>query len=331
VAAGAGGLYRKDFGKNMMEWMRSLLMPVAASDHAHTVDFTFGFILAVSVFFFFLIAGLLFHFVTKYRRREYSEPTPYITHNSALEVVWTIIPLIVVIVIFFLGFHSYLDSQIAPGDALEIKVTAKKWLWQFEYPNGIRTLNELHVPANRPVKLIMSSEDVIHSFFLPTMRIKQDILPNRYTTMWFQSGSLGVHTVFCTEYCGRGHSDMLARVHIDDENQYQEWLETGGDAGKDMPLSEFGALLFESRGCVTCHSLDGTRREGPSLKGVFGHAVRFADGTSIPAADENYIRESILRPQAKIVAGYQGVMPTFEGLLRPRELDALVEFIKTQQ
>jgi cytochrome c oxidase subunit II len=314
----------------MTEFFRSLLFPIAGSAHARSIDAAFFFILLISVFFFVLIAGLLTYFLTKYRRRKIAEPTPYFTHHFGLEVAWTVIPLIVVIVIFFVGFHGYMDAQISPAEPLEIRVYGKKWLWQFEYPSGIRSLNEFHVPVGRPVKLIMTSEDVLHSFFLPTMRVKQDVVPGRYTQIWFEPEVLGVHTVFCAEYCGRGHSDMLAKMHVDDEAQYEDWVLTGGDLGKDMPLSEFGALLYEARGCVTCHSVDGTRREGPSFLGVYGHEVRLADGSTV-MADEDYIRESILRPQAKVVAGFEPVMPTFEGLLREREIDALIEFIKAQQ
>ncbi|MGE5571241.1 MAG: cytochrome c oxidase subunit II [Rhodospirillales bacterium] len=314
----------------MTDWLRSVLLPVEGTHYAGSVDNLYSFLLYMGAFFFLLIAGLLTYFLIRYRRRGPDDKTPHIVKNHKLEVVWTLIPLALVMFIFFWGFHTYMDAAVSPGDAMEIQVTAKKWVWQFEYPNGIRTLNELHVPINKPIRLVMTSEDVIHSFFVPTFRIKQDVLPNTYTQLWFTATEPGMHRLFCAEYCGRSHSEMLGRIFVDDEKTYNEWLETGGDEGKNMPLAEFGAMLFKSRGCNTCHSLDGTRGEGPSFRGVFGSQVKLQDG-SVALADENYIRESILRPQAKVVAGFQPIMPTFEGMLREREINALVEFIKAQR
>ncbi len=314
----------------MNSWLRSILMPGAGSHHASEVDSLYMFLVWVSVFFFALVAGLLAWSVVRYRRRGSGETTPRITHSTRLELLWTIVPAVLVVFIFFWSFQTYMDAAVPPADALEIKVTAKKWVWQFEYPNGVRTLNEVHVPLDKPVKFVMISEDVIHSFFVPTMRIKQDVLPGRYTQIWFEPDEAGVHQLLCAEYCGRGHSDMLAKIYVDDAKKYEDWLETGGDAGRNMPLAEFGRMLYASRGCQTCHSLDGTRRDGPSFKGIFGHAVTLSGGGSA-TVDENYIRESILQPQAKVVAGFEPVMPTFQGLLREREIQALVEFIKEQK
>jgi cytochrome c oxidase subunit 2 len=222
------------------------------------------------------------------------------------------------------------DANTPPGEALEIQVIGKKWLWQFEYPDGSRTLNEIHVPVGKPVRLIMSSEDVIHSFFIPSFRVKKDVVPNMYTELWFQPTEEGVHTLFCAEYCGRGHSDMLGKIYVDSEEKYQEWRELGDEQTRTMPLADLGALLYESRGCETCHSLDGSRRDGPSFQGIFGQTHQFTDGTSA-VVDENYIRQSILEPQAKIRTSFQGIMPTFQGLLRDREINALVEFVKSQK
>ncbi|MGE5648181.1 MAG: cytochrome c oxidase subunit II [Acidobacteriota bacterium] len=314
----------------MNAWIRSIIVPVQGTAYAGQVDSLYLFLIWVTIFFFLLVAGLIAVFVLKYRRRAAGGLTPDISHNTALEVVWTVIPLALVIVIFFWGFRSYMEAQVAPADALEIQVSAKKWVWVFEYPDGTRSLNEMHVPLGKPVKLVMNSEDVIHSFYVPTFRIKQDVVPNRYTTLWFDATEPGMHRLLCAEYCGRGHSDMGGKIFVDDEAKYRDWLENGGDAGKNMPLAQFGAMLYQSRGCETCHSLDGSRAEGPSFKGVFGHEVRLADGKSV-LADENYIRESILQPQAKVVAGFQPVMPTFQGMLREREINALVEFIKEQK
>jgi cytochrome c oxidase subunit 2 len=310
-----------------MNWFFEWVMGRQASTLASGVDGLFWFITAVSVFFFVLITTLLLIFVKRYRRRSEDEITPHITHNQKLEIAWSVVPLIILIGIFFWGFHGYMRAQIAPANSMEIQVRAKSWIWEFEYPDGLRSLNEIHVPVNRPVRLVMNSEDVIHSFFVPSFRVKMDVLPGRYTVLWFQPTVVGVHQVFCTEYCGKGHSDMLARIHVDDEPTYQRWLVEGDESLKSMPLVELGALVHENRGCATCHSLDGSRGQGPSWKGIYGQSRTFADGTSA-VADENYIRQSIMEPNTKVLQGYEPVMPTYQGLLRPREVTGVIEFIK---
>jgi cytochrome c oxidase subunit 2 len=312
-----------------MDWLRSLLLPVEGTLYARKVDDLYLFITFVSAFFFLLVTGLLAVFILRYRRRRPDEVTPHITENFKLEVVWTVIPLLLVMFIFFWGFHGYMEATVAPADAMEIQVTAKRWLWEFEYPNGTRTINEIHVPVGKPVKLVMSSDDVIHSFFVPSFRLKTDVLPNRYTELWFTPTREGMHTIFCAEYCGRGHSDMSGKIWVDSEAQYQDWLERGDESAQSMPLAELGAVLYQSRGCATCHSLDGTRGQGPSLKAIFGEQHRMTDG-KVFLVDENYLRNSILQPQSEIREGYQGIMPTFQGVLRDREILALIEFIKAQ-
>lgn len=284
------------------------------------------FLIWLSLFFFLLIAGLAIYSAVKFRYRP-GVVTPHITHNTKLELIWTIIPLILVIMIFFWGFKSYLVAQVPPADAVEIQVTAQKWNWTFEYPDGNRALNELHIPLGKPVKFVMSSQDVIHDFYVPDMRVKHDILPNRYTEEWFTPTVAGKHHVECAEYCGKGHSDMAATIYVDNDADYQKWLETGGVDPK-MPLPELGALLYESKGCATCHSIDGSKGTGPSWKGIYGTQQPLSDGTSV-LADENYIRESIMVPGAKIVKGYENVMPVFQGLLRDRETNALIAYIKS--
>lgn len=313
-----------------MNWLRSILLPVQGTEYAGRVDDLYMFITFLSLAFFLIVSGLLVFFVLRYRRRGPNESTPYITQNFKLEVVWTVVPLILVTVVFLWGFNGYMDATVAPGDALEVRVTAKRWLWEFEYPDGTRSVNELHVPVSKPVKLILTSADVIHSFFVPSFRIKTDVLPNRYTELWFTPTLEGLHTVFCAEYCGRGHSDMSGKVWVDSEAKYQDWLANGDQASQSMPLAQLGEALYSSRGCATCHSLDGMRGQGPSFKGIFGQTQRMGDGKSI-LVDENYVRQSILTPQAAIREGYQGIMPTFEGLLKEREIQALIEFIKAQQ
>lgn len=309
-----------------MEWLRSLILPPQGSAYSSEVDDLYMFLLWLSLFFFVLITGLVVYSVVKYRYKP-GVVTPHITHNTTIEVTWTVIPLLLVILIFFWGFKSYLVAQIPPGDATEIQITAQKWNWTFEYPDGNRALNELHIPLGKPVKFVMSSQDVIHDFFVPDMRVKNDILPNRYTEVWFTPTVAGKHHVECAEYCGKGHSDMAATVYVDNDADYQKWLETGG-VDPNMPLPQLGSLLYQSKGCSTCHSIDGSKGTGPSWKGIYGTQQPLSDGTSV-LADENYIRESIMVPGAKIVRGYENVMPVFQGLLRDRETNALIAYIKS--
>ena len=310
-----------------MNWIHKLILPEQASTLAPNIDNLFWFVTAISIFFFVLVVSLILFFVTRYRRRSADDYTPHITHHVKLEIVWSVVPLFLLMIIFFWGFHGYINAQVAPANSIEIQVTAKKWVWQFEYPDGLRTLNEIHVPLNRPVRLVMTSEDVIHSFFVPTFRIKKDVLPGRYTEEWFEATVPGVHQVFCAEYCGKGHSDMMAKIHVDDDAAYQKWLIEGDESLKTMPLPELGKLVHENRGCATCHSLDGTRGQGPSWKGIWGNVHQMQDGAQVKV-DENYIRESILEPQTHVVQGYEPIMPTFKGLLRDREVLGVIEFIK---
>jgi cytochrome c oxidase subunit 2 len=312
-----------------MNWLRELMMPVTqASDYAREVDNIYMFITYFSIFFYAIIVIGVGYFVYKYRRRRQNEDTPNITHNTALEIIWTVIPSIPLVVMAFWGFNTYMQARVAPADALEIKVIAKKWAWEFTYPNGMSFGQEMHVPAGRPVKLVMISQDVIHDFFLPDFRIKADIVPSRYTQLWFQADEPGEHQVYCAEYCGRDHSNMLAKVVVDTEEQYQQWLEQKAEEAMNMPLPELGQLLYVNKGCNTCHSVDGTRIQGPTFKGIWGQTHQFTNGESA-LVDENYVRESLLQPTVKVRAGYEAIMPSFQGLLREREIQALAEYIKS--
>jgi cytochrome c oxidase subunit II len=314
-----------------MNWLRSYLLPQQGSAYASEVDDLFMFLVYLSIFFFLLVAGIAFWSIWRYRRRA-GRTTPHITEHLGLELTWSIVPLIIVIGVFFWGFDGYMKAAIAPNEALEITVVAKKWVWQFEYPDGTRTLNEVHVPVNKPVRFIMTSEDVLHDFYVPEMRVKMDVIPNRYTDLWFQPDKEGLFTLTCAEYCGKGHSDMMGKVFVDNEEKYKKWVEEGGDEWKTMTPEQYGMLLYESKGCSTCHSLDGSPMAGggPSWKGIFGATHKMVDGKEYKV-DENYIRESILNPGVKIVAGYENIMPVFQGLLRERETNALVQFVKTRK
>jgi cytochrome c oxidase subunit II len=220
-----------------------------------------------------------------------------------------------------------MHASVAPAESYEIAVTAKKWAWSFTYPTGATT-SELHVPAGRPVKLLMSSQDVLHSFFVPEFRVKQDVVPGSYTSVWFHAIEPGEFTLLCTEYCGTAHSSMLAKVVVHEEREFQEWLEGVSDAGKGLTPVEFGQKLYTTAQCNTCHSVDGRRLIGPTWQGIYNAERRLRDGTTV-IADENYLRDSILNPAAQIVEGYPPVMPSYKGQLRDAEIDALIAYMKT--
>lgn len=303
-------------------------MPPGKSTIASDVDALFNFILYGSMALFFIVVALMVYFIIRYRAKEKDKLTSGISHNLKLELLWSIIPTILVIIVFFWGFRVYLKMYVPPRDAYEIKVTGQRWSWIFDYPNGASTVNELNVPRGKPIKLLISSKDVIHSFYVPDFRIKMDALPNRYTVTWFEAPEPGGHNLFCAEYCGTSHSDMIGRVNVMGEREFEEWLISNESAGDDLSLEEYGEQLFTQKACVTCHNVDGTAHTGPALNGIYELKHNMADGT-IVLADENYLRESILNPRAKIVAGYQPVMPTYQGILKDRQVDALVAYIKS--
>lgn len=307
---------------------KGLMLPPQASSVAPAVDSLFKFIFWVSAFFFVLIVALMLVFVIRFRKRPgYTKPPHAPTHNTALELTWSGIPLILVIVMGVWGFKVFLDINTPPANAYEIQVTGQKWKWLFTYPNGY--VDEvLHVPQDEPVRLVMTSEDVIHSLFVPAFRIKRDVVPGRYTKIWFRATKAGRFQVFCAEYCGTGHSDMLTYVEVHEPGGFERWLEAASNLLNTLPPAEAGRKLYQSRGCSQCHSVDGAGGIGPTFKGLFGHEVVLKGGTKA-VADENYIRESVLEPMAKIVAGFEPVMPTYKGRLKDQEITAIVEYIKS--
>jgi cytochrome c oxidase subunit II len=256
--------------------------------------------------------------------------TPHITHNTTLEIVWSVLPLLLCIVIFFWGTTDWLKYAVAPGESMEIQITAKKWIWTFEYPDGSRTANDIHVPVGKPVKFIMTSEDVLHDFYVPDMRVKHDIVPGRYTEIWFTPTVLGPHNFTCAEYCGKGHSDMLGKLTVDNDADFKKWLETGGDEWKSYAPEVWGKMQREQKGCATCHSIDGTRGQGPSWKGIYGKMEKMSDGKSY-LVDDAYLQESMMQPNAKVVASFEAIMPSFQGLLHPQDIRGLIAYIKTLQ
>jgi len=306
----------------------SFWMPVQASTTAGEVDWLFNLILGISVFFFALIVAVMVLFLVKYRRRKnHAEAEASPSHNTLLEVTWTGIPVAIVIVIFFFGFKSYLNITTPPANAYEVHVGGQKWNWSFTYPNGYVDSN-LHVPVDRPIQLIMTSADVIHSFFIPAFRVKADVVPGRYTKTWFEATIPGEYDIFCAEYCGTSHSDMLATVVVHPPGQFEAWLEKASNFLETMSPVEAGRKLYQVRGCQQCHSVDGSARTGPTFLKLFGKTESFKDGSTI-TADENYIRESILEPNARIVDGYEPVMPTYQGRLKDAEIGAIIEYIKS--
>ena len=316
-----------------MDRLTEYLFPKQVSSFAHDIDNLFFFIFYASVVLFLIVVIGMMYLAIKYRFKKGDEVrlTSSLDHNTFLEVLFFVIPLILVTITFVWGIRSYLNMVIVPDDAIEIKVTGQSWFWTFDYPEGGSTLNELVVPVETPIKIVLSSTDVLHSFYIPVMRAKMDVLPNRYNVMWFDANQAGEYEIFCTEYCGTGHSNMNAKVIVMPQKMYEVWLAEAGSADDDLPLEELGAKLYSKKACNTCHTLDGTALVGPSYlqtSQMWGQERVFDDGSSA-IIDENYVRSSILEPQIQIVAGYQGVMPTYQGLLSDRELDALIAFLKT--
>ncbi len=301
------------------------LFPEQASSVAGQVDALYIFLVGLSVFFAVLIAGLVIYFAIRYRRRSESEPAPPPPQEGlALEITWSVIPLILSMIIFFWSARIFIKIERPPDDALEVFVTGKQWMWKIQHMEGQREINELHVPVGRDVRLKMTSEDVIHDFFVPAFRVKQDVVPGRYTSMWFRATKVGKYHIFCSQYCGTKHSGMIGWVYVMEPAEYQTWLSGGSGEGT---LAERGDKLFQDLACANCHHPDGTGR-GPSLVEIAGKTVELTDGTKVVANDD-YLRESILSPQAKIVKGYQGIMPTFQGLLTEDQLLQLIEYVKS--
>ena len=300
------------------------LFPQQASEQASQVDAVYFFLVAVTAFFSLLIATLIAIFAAKYRRRDPDEIGAAIHGSLALELMWTVIPLGIVMVMFGWGAKVFFDLYRPPAGAMEIYVVGKQWMWKVQHMGGQREINELHVPIGRPVKLIMGSEDVIHSYFIPAFRVKADVIPGRYNTLWFRATRPGTYHLFCAEYCGTKHSGMIGRIVAMEPADFQAWL--GGGAAEDSPVAA-GAKLFQDLACATCHMQDAQGR-GPVLTNLYGHTVELQGGGKV-VADEAYIRESIVAPQAKIVAGFQPLMPTFQGLVTEEQLLQLIAYVRS--
>jgi cytochrome c oxidase subunit 2 len=298
------------------------LWPQRASTMAGNVDALYIFLLIVSGLMTLLIFTAVIYFAARYRK-QHGVPAEQIEGSIPLELTWSVIPFAIFMVIFLWGAVVYFKGRTPPRDATEVYVVAKQWMWKLEHAEGQREINELHVPVGSDIKLIMTSQDVIHSFFVPAFRMKQDVLPGRYTVAWFRATKPGTYHLFCTQYCGTQHSGMIGNVIVMEPAQYEAWM-SGGSTG---PLSATGEKIFSELGCITCHRMDGQGR-GPNLQGVYGKPVDLADGRTV-TADENYLRECILDPGAKRVKGFQPIMPTFQGLVSEEQVNALIAYVKS--
>jgi cytochrome c oxidase subunit 2 len=298
------------------------LWPDRASTIAGQVDALYIYLVLVSAVMTLVIFVAVAVLAIKYRRRAGVMPHP-IEGSPILETAWSVIPFGVMLTFFIWGAVIYFRERTPPTNSTEVYVVAKQWMWKIEHMEGQHELNELHVQTGQNVKLLMTSQDVIHSFFIPAFRVKQDVIPGRYTTLWFNATTPGIYHLFCAEYCGTLHSGMVGSVIVMDPQDYAQWMAGGPSA----PLPEAGKQLFASLGCGTCHRFD-IQGRGPNLQNAFGKPVLLEDGRTV-TADENYVRESILNPTAKIVSGFKPVMPTFQGLVTDEQLNALVAYIKS--
>jgi len=324
-------------------------MPIQGTEIAGKIDGYYVFLLISSLISGLILIGGMTAFVVQYKRRSANDKTAYITHNTMLEFTWSFIPFVIMMVIFFWGKNIFNELRSMPdaSEAEEIHVVGVQWAWNFKYKNGIKQYTKegisaenkignvekqiMAVPLGKPVKLVMTSNDVIHSFYIPGFRNKQDVIPGRYTSLWFKAEKEGEFQVYCTEYCGLQHSQMPATIRVMKEPDYKAWLEANkpvmaaGDGGMNE-MAMKGEEIYDGK-CKSCHSLDGTRVVGPTWKGLYGAKREFADGSSVDA-DENYLKESILNPAAKIVKGYPPAMPPYAGQLSDDEITQLIEYMK---
>lgn len=300
------------------------LFPQEASTVAGQVDALYFTLLGLSIIFATLIAGFLIFFGIRYRQSTKVNRSKVLHESLALEFGWSFIPFLLAMGIFGWSAMLYFDVKTPPDDALEIYVIGKQWMWQIQHPLGKSEIDQLHVPVHQPVKLVMTSQDVIHSFYIPAFRIKQDVLPGRYTTLWFEATKTGEFHLFCAEYCGTDHSQMIGSVVVMEQQDYEQWL--GGNVSGET-MVDAGKRLFSENGCSSCH-IAGGGGVGPSLVGIFGKEVQL-EGGGTATVDEAYIRESILDPQAKVVAGYQPVMSSFQGIISEGGILQLTAYIKS--
>jgi cytochrome c oxidase subunit II len=307
-------------------------LPPGASTTSSSVDPLFNFIMGVSIFFFVLVMAVLAYFVIKYRKRSDDDKTSPISGNHRLEIVWSLIPAVILVVMFVWGFKGFINLSVPPDNAMEIRVIGQKWFWEFSYPiDGItvRKGEKLVVPINKPVKLVMSSEDVLHAMFIPAFRIKRDVLPNRYSVIWFEATKLGEYDIFCAEYCGDEHSKMTHTIKVVSAAEYEAWKVEAASGG-DMTPAQLGKKLFTGLGCVACHSTSKDKKKmvGPPLFGLYGNTETLTDGKTVKV-DDKYIRSSLIEPNSQIVKGFAPAMPPYKGRLKEKEMAGMIEYIKS--
>ncbi len=289
------------------------------------VNQVFFYILVITVFLLGLITFLMVYFVIRYHQKRNPQPTD-VKENIWLEIIWMVVPTLLVLTMFYYGLTGFNFLKKAPEDAMRVKVIARQWSWLFEYENGLKSL-DLKVPVGKPIKLMLTSQDVIHSFYAPAFRVKQDVVPGMVNSLWFQPTAVGTFDVFCSQYCGLQHAKMLTKIVVLSEEEFKKWYQTGKEMEAKVPP---GAQLFQEKGCKVCHSIDGTPGVGPTVKGLFGKTVTvLTDGKERTiAADDIYLRKSLFEPNADIVKGFPPIMPSQKGLLADQELDALISYLK---
>jgi cytochrome c oxidase subunit 2 len=302
-------------------WQGFQIRPDQASTIAQGVDYLYYFLTAIDLFFTAVIFLTIVYFALRYRRRSEQDQPKQIEGSLPLEIAWILIPLGICVVVFLWGTSLFIRNSRPPAASTEIFVVGKQWMWKLQHPEGVEEINELHVPVNQPIKLTMTSEDVIHDFSVPAFRVKKDVVPGMYTTLWFQATKTGRFDLYCDQYCGTNHSLMRGEVIVMEPTEYEQWL-SGGIRGGTMAQS--GAKLYDQLACITCH---GTGK-GPPLTGIYGKPVKLSDGKTV-VADDAYLRESVLYPSAKIVEGYTPIMPTFKGQVTEEQLLQLIAYIKS--
>ena len=305
-----------------------------ASEFANNVDFVHDIVTYFSVFFTVLITGVMIYFAIRYRQRDGKDhATPQLLHSTSLEIIWTIIPIIISVYVAYLGIVYYKDMRTPGKDPLVINVHGQKWFWDFEYPNGKKFGGkdvEFVVPVNRPVQLVLTSRDVIHSFFIPAMRVKKDAVPGMFSYIDFKPIKTGTYQVFCTEYCGKEHYNMMVQIKVVSDAEYQRWVNDNSEEFRKSLISpaDLGKTIYTQKGCNACHSLDGTKIVGPTWLDSYGSKVKMIDGQEIEV-DGNYIKESIFEPSKHVHEGFAPVMPSFAGQLSDDEINGVIAYIRT--
>jgi cytochrome c oxidase subunit 2 len=305
-------------------WAMIPLQPTSASSIADGVDQLYLFLTGITLFFTVLIFSIIFYFMIKYRRRSNEEVPPEVHSSLILELTWTIIPSLICVVIFVWASELYVRNARPPDASTEIFVIGKQWMWHIQHPEGPREINELHVPVNEPVKVTMTSQDVIHDFYIPAFRVKKDVLPGRYTSIWFQATQTGTFHLFCAQYCGTDHAEMIGWIYVMTPTDYTAWL-AGGE--KTISMTQRGEQLYSQFGCVGCHA-PGDSASGPSLVGLYGKPQKLSNGQT-QVLDEDAIRQSLMVPNSVSVAGYKNNMPTYKGQMTEEQVMDLIAFVKS--